>query len=81
MEMKNLAEKQLLEWKEELGKQRLKQSQARKVLEETNQSILLLEGGVQAVEVLLKKIEQESQLTNTKGQDPVQEPKSSKSKA
>ena len=35
--MKNLAEKQLLEWKEELGKQRLKQSQARKVLEETNQ--------------------------------------------
>ena len=36
MEMKNLAEKQLLEWKEELSKQRLKQSQARKVLEETN---------------------------------------------
>ena len=61
--MKNLAEKQILEWKEELGKQRLKQSQARKVLEETNQSILLLEGGVQAVELLLKKIEQESQPT------------------
>ena len=63
--MKNLAEKQLLEWKEELGKQRLKQSQARKVLEETNQSILLIEGGVQAVELLLKKIEQESQPTGT----------------
>ena len=63
--MKNLAEKQLLEWREELGKQRLKQSQAKKVLEETNQSILLLEGGVQAVELLLKKIEQESQPRGT----------------
>ena len=78
--MKNLAEKQLLEWKEELSKQRLKQSQARKVLEETNQSILLLEGGVQAVEVLLKKIEQESQPTGTVELGTPQGKMSSKSK-
>ena len=76
--MKNLAEKQLLEWKEELGKQRLKQSQARKVLEETNQSILLIEGGVQAVELLLKKIEQESQPTGTVELIQESKPKSSK---
>ena len=76
--MKNLAEKQLLEWKEELSKQRLKQSQARKVLEETNQSILLLEGGVQAVEVLLKKIEQESQPTGIVELNQESKPKSSK---
>ena len=79
--MKNLAEKQLLEWREELGKQRLKQSQARKVLEETNQSILLLEGGVQAVEALLKKIEQESQPTGTVELGKPQGKMSSKSKA
>ena len=78
MEMKNLAEKQLLEWKEELGKQRLKQSQARKVLEETNQSILLIEGGVQAVELLLKKIEQESQPTGIVELNQESKPKSSK---
>ena len=76
--MKNLAEKQLLEWKEELGKQRLKQSQARKVLEETNQSILLIEGGGQAVELLLKKIEQESQPTGIVELNQESEPKSSK---
>ena len=63
--MKNLADKQILEWREELGKQKQKQFQAKKVLEETNQAILLLEGGVQAVELLLKKIEQESQPTGT----------------
>ena len=63
--MKNIIEKQLLEWKEELSKQKQKQTQARKVLEETNQAILLLEGGVQAKESLLRKIEQEAQPTGT----------------
>ena len=65
MDMKNLAEKQLLEWKEEIGKQKIKLAQARKVWEETNQTILMLEGGVQAVEALLKKIEQEVLPTGT----------------
>ena len=58
--MKNIIEKQLIEWREELASQKQKQAQARKVLEEANQAILMLEGGVQAKELLLKKIEQES---------------------
>tara|TARA_Y100000356_G_C11039720_1_gene172844 strand:- start:17 stop:247 length:231 start_codon:yes stop_codon:yes gene_type:complete len=61
--MKNIIEKQLVEWREELAKQTQKQAQARKVLEETNQAILLLEGGVQAKEQLLRKIETSSQPT------------------
>ena len=46
--MKTIIEKQLIEWREELAKQKQKQAQARKVLEEANQAILMLEGGVQA---------------------------------
>ena len=61
--MQSIIEKQLIEWKEELSKQKQKQAQARKVLEETNQAILLLEGGVQAKEQLLRKIETSSQPT------------------
>ena len=63
--MKTIIEKQLLEWKEELANQKQKQAQAQKVLQETNQAILLLEGGLQAKELLLRKIEQESQPTCT----------------
>ena len=63
--MKTIIEKQLLEWKEELANQKQKQAQAQKVLQETNQAILLLEGGLQAKELLLRKIEQESQPTGT----------------
>ena len=63
--MKTIIEKQLIEWREELAKQKQKQVQARKVLEEASQAILMLEGGVQAKEVLLRKIEQESQPTGT----------------
>ena len=63
--MKNLIEKQLVEWREELSKQRQKQAQAQKVLQETNQAILLLEGGLQEKELLLKKIESSNQPTGT----------------
>jgi len=63
--MKTIIEKQLLEWKEELNKQKQKQSQAQKVLQESNQAILMIEGGIQAKEMLLKKIEQESLPTGT----------------
>ena len=63
--MKTIIEKQLVEWREELASQKQKQGQARKVLEEVNQAILMLEGGVQAKELLLKKIEQESLPTGT----------------
>ena len=76
--MKNIIEKQLIEWREELAKQKQKQAQARKVLEEANQAILMLEGGVQAKELLLRKIEQESQPTGTVELNQQSKPKSSK---
>ena len=58
--MKAIIEKQLVQWKEELAKQVKTKEQAEKVLMETNRAILLIEGGIQAKEMLLKKIEQES---------------------
>ena len=63
--MKSIIEKQLVEWKEELAKQKQKQAQAQKVLQETTQAIQMLEGGVQAKEMLLKKIESSDQPTDT----------------
>tara|TARA_R100000152_G_C6770021_1_gene196045 strand:+ start:1813 stop:2043 length:231 start_codon:yes stop_codon:yes gene_type:complete len=76
--MINIIQKQILEWKEELSKQRQKQAQAQKVLQETNQAILMLEGGLQAKELLLKKIEQESQPTGKAELNQELKPKSSK---
>ena len=76
--MKTIIEKQLVEWREELASQKQKQGQARKVLEEVNQAILMLEGGVQAKELLLKKIEQESQPTGTVELGQQSKPKPSK---
>ena len=79
--MKTIIEKQLIEWREELANQKQKQAQARKVLEEANQAILMIEGGVQAKESLLRKIEQESQPSGTVELGQELKPKSSKSKA
>ena len=76
--MKTIIEKQLIEWREELAKQKQKQVQARKVLEEASPAILMLEGGVQAKEVLLRKIEQESQPTGTVELNQQSKPKPSK---
>ena len=76
--MKNIVEKQLIEWREELAKQKQKQAQAQKVLQETNQAIQMIEGGVQAKELLLKKIEQESQPTGIVELNQESKPKSSK---
>ena len=64
--MKNIIQKQILEWKEELARQVKTKEQAEKVLAEANKTILMIEGGLQAKEMLLKKIEQESQLKDTK---------------
>ena len=63
--MKSIIEKQILEWKEELAKQVKTKDQAERVLAETNKTILMIQGGIQAKEMLLKKIEQESQPTGT----------------
>lgn len=62
--MKSLIEKQILEWKEELAKQVKTKDQAQKVLEQCNRTILMLEGGIQAQELLLKKNESVSQPTD-----------------
>ena len=78
--MKTIIEKQLVEWREELASQKQKQAQARKVLEEVNQAILMIEGGIQAKEVLLKKIEQQSQPSGTVELGRSQGKTSSKSK-
>ena len=61
--MKSIIEKQLVQWKEELAKHVQTRNQAQKVLEEETKTILLIEGGIQAKEMLLKKIEQEYQPT------------------
>ena len=63
--MQAITEKQILEWKEELDKQIKTRDHAKKVLEDETKTILLIEGGIQAKEMLLKKIEQESQPTGT----------------
>jgi len=76
--MKSIIEKQILEWKEELAKQVKTKDQAEKVLMEANKAILMIEGGIQAKEMLLKKIEQESLPTGTVELNQQSKPKSSK---
>ena len=57
--MKTIIEKQILEWKEELTRQKTTKEQAEKVLEQAIKTIDMIEGGIQAQEMLLKKIESE----------------------
>ena len=76
--MKSIIEKQLVQWKEELAKQVKTKDQAEKVLMEANKAILMIEGGIQAKEMLLRKIEQESQPTGTVELNQESKPKSSK---
>ena len=59
--MKGIIEKQLVQWKEELAKHVETRNQAQKVLEDETKTILLIEGGIQAKDMLLKKIESADQ--------------------
>ena len=59
--MKSITEKQILEWKEELGNQIKKRDKAKKVFDECTVNINALQGGVQFGELLLKKNESISQ--------------------
>ena len=61
--MKAIIEKQLVQWKEELAKHVETRNQAQKVLEDETKTILLIEGGIQAKEMLSKKIESSDQPT------------------
>ena len=75
--MKSIIEKQLVQWKEELAKHVQTRNQPQKLLEEETKTILLIEGGIQAKEMLLKKIEQEYQPTGIVelNQQPKQKPR------
>ncbi|BAQ92442.1 hypothetical protein [uncultured Mediterranean phage uvMED] len=59
--MKNITEKQILEWKEELDKQTKTRDHAHKVLNEAEANIKALSGGIQFGEMLLKKNESSNQ--------------------
>ena len=76
--MKAIIQKQILEWKEELNKQVQTKNQAEKVLADTNKNILMIEGGIQAKEMLLKKIESASQELDKAEQLPQSKQKPSK---
>jgi len=64
--MKAIIEKQILEWKEQLAKYTKQKEQAESVLRDSNKAILMIEGGIQAKEMLLKKIESEPKASDTK---------------
>ena len=63
--MKTIIEKQILEWKEELKVHNDRLEQAKSVVEQETKFISLIEGGIQAQEMLLKKIESADQPTGT----------------
>ena len=68
--MKAITEKQILEWKEELGKQIRTKNQAQKVFEDSVRNINVLEGGIQFGELLLKKNVSLDQQSNTVEPNP-----------
>ena len=61
--MKNITEKQIIEWREELAKQAKTRDHAKKVLDEALVNINVLQGGIQFGELLLKKNESSDQPT------------------
>ena len=61
--MKTIIEKQILEWKEELKAHKERLEQAKNVVESETRFIAMIEGGIQAEEMLLKKIESADQPT------------------
>ena len=76
--MQNLIQKQILEWKEELDKQIKIRDNAQKVAAEANRTILMIEGGLQSKEILMKKIELQGQPTGTVELSQESKPKPSK---
>ena len=61
--MKTIIEKQILEWKEELKAHKERLEQAKSVVEQETRFIAMIEGGIQAQDMLLKKIESADQPT------------------
>ena len=63
--MKTIIEKQILEWKEELKVHKERLEEAKNVVESETRFIAMIEGGIQAQEMLLKKIESTNQPSST----------------
>ena len=76
--MKELTEKQTLEWREQLRnhKERLQQAQA--VVEQETKLISMIEGGIQVAENLLKNAQEDQQLNKaeTKKESKTEQPNS-----
>ena len=79
--MKQITEKQIVEWKAELNVQRQKKLEAEKILDEITRTILMIEGGIQFGEIALKKSESTTQPSDTVELGQPQGKTSSKSKA
>ena len=63
--MSAIAEKQVLQWKEELKTHKERLAQAESVVEQETKLIAMIEGGIQFGELLLKKNESSDQPTST----------------
>ena len=63
--MKQITEKQIVEWKAELNVQKQKKAQAEQVLDEITRAILMIEGGIQFGQLVLKKNESTNQPSDT----------------
>ena len=63
--MKQITEKQIVEWKAELNVQKQKKVQAEQALDEITRTILMIEGGIQFGEIVLKKTESINQPSGT----------------
>tara|TARA_Y100000114_G_C11528662_1_gene216956 strand:+ start:197 stop:430 length:234 start_codon:yes stop_codon:yes gene_type:complete len=63
--MKEIAEKQMLEWQEELKLHKERLAQAQAVIEQETKLIAMIEGGIQFGDSLLKKNESSTQQTDT----------------
>ena len=63
--MKEITQKQIIEWQAELDVQKQKKLQAEQVLDETNRTILMIEGGIQFAQIALKKSESSNQQSGT----------------
>ena len=76
--MDSITQKQILEWKEELNKQKQTKLQAEQVLANAIKSIDMIEGGIQFGEMLLRKNESSNPQLNI--EEPNQQSKKAPSK-
>ena len=76
--MKTITETQILQWREELKTHKERLAQAQAVIEQETKTILMIEGGIQFGELLLKKNESKVQQINKEELDQQSEKAPSK---